>query len=71
MGQALQYIKNQQPGLMAYIEDGNCEIPNNLAENSIRPFTVGGKNWLFAGNPKGATANAIVYSLMKRQKLMT
>ncbi len=56
---------------MAYIEDGNCEIPNNLAENSIRPFTVGGKNWLFAGNPKGATANAIVYSLMKRQKLMT
>ncbi|WP_374212502.1 transposase [Tissierella sp. MB52-C2] len=28
---------------MVYIEDGNCDISNNLAENSIRPFTVGRK----------------------------
>jgi len=40
IGQALQYAKNQQIGLMTYLEDGNCEISNNLAENSIRPFTV-------------------------------
>ena len=36
IGQALQYVKNHQSGLMAYLEDGNCEISNNLAENSIR-----------------------------------
>ena len=61
IGQALQYVKNQQSGLMVYLEDGNCEISNNLAENSIRPFIVGRKNWLFAGSPKGAIASATVY----------
>lgn len=68
IGQALQYVKNQQSGLMAYLEDGNCDISNNLAENSIRPFTVGRKNWLFAGSPKGATASSIVYSLVETAK---
>lgn len=68
IGKALQYAKNQQTGLMAYLEDGNCEISNNLAENSIRPFTVGRKNWLFAGSPKGATASSAVYSLMETAK---
>ena len=68
IGQALQYAKNQQSGLMAYLEDGNCEISNNLAENSIRPFTIGRKNWLFAGSPKGAAASAAVYSLVETAK---
>lgn len=68
IGQALQYVKNQYSGLMAYLEDGNCEISNNLAENSIRPFTVGRKNWLFAGSPNGATASATVYSLAETAK---
>jgi len=53
---------------MSYLEDGNCEISNNIAENSIRPFTVGRKNWLFAGSSKGATASAIVYSLIETAK---
>jgi hypothetical protein len=25
---------------------------NNVAENAIRPFTAGRKNWLFADTPK-------------------
>jgi len=28
------------------------------AENAIRPFTIGRKNWLFANTPKGADASA-------------
>ncbi len=68
IGKALQYSQNQQEGLMAYLKDGNCEISNNLAENSIRPFTVGRRNWLFSGSPNGATASAIVYSLVETSK---
>ncbi len=68
IGQALQYVKNHQFGLMVYLEDGSCEISNNIAENSIRPFTVGRKNWLFAGSPKGAAASATVYSLVETSK---
>lgn len=68
LGQALLYAENQKEGLMNYLEDGNCSISNNLAENSIRPFTIGRKNWLFSGSPKGAAASASVYTLIETAK---
>ena len=43
-------------------------ISNNAAENAIRPFTVGRKNWLFADTPKGASASAAVYSIIETAK---
>ena len=39
-----------------------------MAENAIRPFVVGRKNWLFSGNPKGAEASAALYSLIETAK---
>lgn len=51
---AFGYAENQKEGLMRFLDDGNIAISNNLAENSIRPFTVGRRNWLFSGSPKGA-----------------
>lgn len=41
---------------------------NNLAENAIRPFVVGRKNWLFSGTPEGAQASASLYSLIETAK---
>ncbi|WP_417577767.1 IS66 family transposase [Phascolarctobacterium succinatutens] len=55
-------------GLTCYLQDGHCDVSNNTAENSIRPFTVGRKNWLFSNSPKGAKASAIVYSLIETAK---
>ena len=37
----------------------------NLAERSIRPFTIGRKNWVFSGSPAGAEASAAAYSLIE------
>jgi transposase len=54
---------------MNYLLDGNCSISNNLIENSIRPFTVGRRNWLFSGSPRGAAASAIVYSIVETAKV--
>lgn len=51
-----------------YLLDGRLSISNNAAENAIRPFTVGRKNWLFADTPKGAKASAAVYSLIETAK---
>lgn len=68
LGEALIYATNQKDGLMNYLKDGDCVISNNLAENSIRPFTIGRKNWLFSGSPKGATASAAVYSIIETAK---
>ncbi len=39
------------------------------AENAIRPFVVGRKNWLFSDSPKGATASVMLYSLVVSAKM--
>jgi transposase len=52
--------------LTVYIEDGRLHLDNNLAENAIRPFVVGRKNWLFSATPAGAHASAALYSKSKR-----
>ena len=50
---------------MTYLEDGRCSISNNLSENSIRPVTVGRRNWLFCDTTAGADASMMVYSLLE------
>ena len=54
--------------LVKYTEDGRLRPDNNLAENAIRPFVVGRKNWILSGNPKGARASAALYSLIESAK---
>lgn len=67
-GKAFTYLCNQWPTLTGYCEDGRLHISNILAENAIRPFAIGRKNWLFADTPKGAKASAIYYSLIETAK---
>ena len=66
--EAVRYSLNQKQQLMAFLENGDVPISNNLAENAIRPFVVGRKNWLFCDSVKGAEASAIVYSLVETAK---
>ena len=54
--------------MVVYLEDGRLRPDNNLAENAIRPFAVGRKNWLFSGHPRGADASATIYSLIETAK---
>lgn len=68
LGKAVTYAKNQKQYMENYLLDGRCALSNNVAENAIRPFTVGRKNWLFADTPKGATASAAVYSIIETAK---
>ncbi len=67
-GKALVYLKNQWPSLLHYLDDGRLSIDNNPAENAIRPFVLGRKNWLFADTPAGAHASASLYSLIETAK---
>lgn len=68
LGKAVNYALNQRPYLENYLLDGRCSISNNIAENSIRPFVLGRKNWLFSDTPKGADASAMVYSIVETAK---
>ena len=65
---AMKYAQNQRGPLSAFIDHGDVPISNNLAENAIRPFAVGRKNWLFCDTVKGAESSAIVYSLVETAK---
>jgi len=65
LGKAISYTLGQWERLVVYLEDGRLRPDNNLAENAIRPFVVGRKNWLFAATPAGAHASAALYSIIE------
>ena len=65
---AIKYTINHRDLLETYLEDGRCSLSNNLSENSIRPFTVGRRNWLFSDTVKGAEASAICYTMIEMAK---
>ena len=65
MEKAVTYARNQKPYAETYLQDGRCSLSNNPSENSIRPFTVGRKNWLFCDTPGGAHASATVYTMVE------
>ena len=64
LGEALGYLITQWPKLVRYVEDPRVAIDTNLAENAIRPFALGRRNWLFADTVKGAKASAALYSIV-------
>ena len=68
LGKALTYLHNQWDRLIGYLDDGTYPIDNNLAENAIRPFAIGRKNWLFSNSQAGAKASANLYSLIQTAK---
>ncbi len=63
LAKAIQYCLNEKAYLYRFLENGSIPVDNNRAENAIRPFVVGRKNWLFSTSQKGATASAAIYSL--------
>jgi len=67
-GKALNYLHNEWDKLIRYLDDGRLEIDNNAAENAIRPFVLGRKNWLFSDSVKGVNASANLYSLIETAK---
>ena len=68
LADAVTYAKNQKTSLCAFVQHGDVPISNNLAENAIRPFAVGRKNWLFCDTVKGAESSAVVYSMVETAK---
>ncbi len=67
-GKAIVYALNQRRWLMNIYKDGRLAISNNLAESSIRPFTIGRNNWMFSYSAKGAESSAIAYSIAMTAK---
>ena len=54
--------------LRVFLDDPQIPLDNNLAEQSIRPFCVGKKNWKLIDTVHGAQASAIIYSIVETAK---
>jgi transposase len=68
-GKAISYTLDNWEQLILYLENPLLTPSNNKAENAIRPFVIGRKNWMFSGTPKGAYSSAVLYSLVESAKL--
>ncbi len=68
IGKALAYSIHQEEYLRKFLNDGNIPMDNNYAEQAIRPFTVGRKNFVIIESDNGAKASAILYSLVETAK---
>ena len=65
---AVGYAVSMKKWLTAFLDDPEIPLSNNRAENAIRPFVVGRKNWLFSDTVHGAESSAIIYSLIETAK---
>lgn len=68
MKTAIGYALNNWHKFTAFLDHAEMPIDNNPMEQTIRPFTLGRKNWLFSGSPRGADASAFIYSLIESAK---
>ncbi len=50
ISRAMDYSLKRWAALSRYLDDWAVPINNNWAENQIRPWALGRKNWLFAGS---------------------
>ncbi len=63
IAKTVSYAMSEKKYLCRFLESGEIPIDNNRAENAVRPFCVGRKNWLFSASVKGAQASAMMYSV--------
>ena len=62
LGKAISYALSQWPNVIRYLDHPDLTPDNNDAENAIRPFVLGRKNWLFSGSPEGARSSCFMFS---------
>ena len=69
ISRALNYSLKRWAALSRYLDDGAVPIDNNWAENQIRPWALGRKNWLFAGSLRSGKRAAAIMSLIQSARL--
>ncbi len=65
LGEAVGYLLKQWERLERCFQDPEVELSNNLAENSMRPWALGRKNWLQVGSAKAGPKVAAIASVVE------
>ena len=66
--EGFNYSLNQEKYLKVFLDDGEVPMDNNAAEQSIRGFCIGKKNWVMIDTVVGAKSSAIIYSIAETAK---
>ena len=66
--EGFSYCLNQEKYLKVFLDDGEVPMDNNAAEQSIRGFCIGKKNWVMIDTIAGAKSSAIIYSIAETAK---
>ena len=66
--EGFNYSINQEKYLKVFLDDGEVPMDNNAAEQSIRGFCIGKKNWVMIDTIAGAESSAIIYSIAETAK---
>jgi transposase len=64
LGEAVTYTLNMWAELRRCFDHAEVELSNNVAENSMRPVTLGRKNWLQVGSVKSGPKVAAILSVV-------
>ena len=62
---ACEYAMGIWPRLIRFLKYPELELSNNLAENSMRPITLGRKNWIHIGSPQAGLKVAAILSVIE------
>ena len=65
LGKAANYTISLWRKLTRFLEYPELELSNNLAENSMRPVTLGRKNWIHVGSQQAGPKVAAILSVVE------
>jgi hypothetical protein len=70
LGKAASYTLAQWKKLTRFLEHGELELSNNVAENSMRPVAIGRKNWIHVGSRQAGPKVAAILSIVETCRRM-
>ena len=65
LAKACQYTLGQWTRLTCFLQYPELELSTNLAENSMRPITLGRKNWIQIGSQEAGSKVAAILSVIE------
>lgn len=66
---ACEYYTGRYVALIKFLDYSYATSSNQKAENTIRPFVIGRKNWFFCITAEGAEVSALYYPIVETCKL--
>ncbi len=68
IAKAIVYGTKRWPAFCRFLDDGQLEIDNNIAERTLRGIAAGRRHWPFAGSRAGGERASAIYTVIQTCK---